>query len=104
MAAVITVPRPLRERLGDDGSDSLVTLLNQFSLSLQEDVITLVGEKFERRLSEEISKLRIEMKEEISKLRVEMAQMRADLIRWMFVFWVGQLIAMLGLLVAILSK
>lgn len=39
MAAVLAIPRPLREKLGDDGSDSLVTLLNQLSISLREDVI-----------------------------------------------------------------
>lgn len=75
----------------------------------------LVEEKFERRLSEELSRLRVEMHEEISKLRaemkdeiaslrVEMARMQHSMTRWMFVFWVGQLIAMLGLLIAILSK
>jgi len=119
MPVVITVPRPLRERLGEDAADSLVVLLNQAVDKTKEDVIALVEEKFERRLTEEISKLRVELKqdiashiaslraelkEDIASLRVEMHSLRADLIRWMFLFWVGQLAAMLGILWLVLRR
>lgn len=46
-------------------------------------------EKFERRLTEEISKVR----EEISRVR-------ANIIQWMFIFWVGQIGALLAILFA----
>ena len=36
--------------------------------------------------------------EEISKFRVEMHNLRASLIRWMFLFWIGQI----GVLTSIL--
>ncbi|MFQ6013906.1 MAG: hypothetical protein ACE5NP_00505 [Anaerolineae bacterium] len=67
---------------------------------MKEDVIVLVEEKFERRLVEEISKLRGELREEMAGLRVELANTRADLIRWMFIFWVGQVATILGILFA----
>ncbi len=117
--AVITVARPLREKLGDDAADSLVTLLNQSSGSTRIDVIVLVEEKFERRLAEEIAKLRVQVTDEIAKLRVElhnaivvgdaalrveMARMRADVIRWMFIFWLGQLATMIGIALAFFRK
>ena len=77
----------------------------------KEEIIEIVEEKFERRLSEELGKLRIEMAEMKSELRGEMADMkselnnkmgsmRADIIKWMFVFWVGQIGVMIGILFA----
>ena len=34
-----------------------------------------------------------------SELRAEMAAMRADLIKWMFAFWIGNVVAVGGLIV-----
>lgn len=146
---IITIPKPLREKLGDEGSDALVQLINQAAESTRTDVVALVGERFERRLAEELSKLRIEIGQlraevsgemaklraelrgemsqhrsevsdefvkfrsevssefaklraevqvEISGLRTEMARFEARIIRWMFIFWIGQIGAILGIL------
>ncbi|MEO0283296.1 MAG: hypothetical protein ABIM03_05280, partial [candidate division WOR-3 bacterium] len=51
---------------------------------LKIDLIELQTEKYERRLTEEISKLRVEFNEKISKTY-------ANIIKWMFIFWVGQI-------------
>jgi hypothetical protein len=48
--AVLSLPRPLREKLGDDGADALVDLLNKVNGETRADIITLAEEKFERRL------------------------------------------------------
>jgi len=94
--AVITIPRPLREKLGDDGADALVAVINEAAKGHREDIIAFVEERFERRLAEELAKVR----EEIATLRVEAANGKADLIRWMFVFWVGQIGVITGILFA----
>lgn len=44
-------------------------------------------------LEERISNVRVELKEEISNLRVEVKDTRTELIKWMFVFWIGQVLA-----------
>lgn len=46
----------------------------------KKDVLESAADRFERRLTEETG-----------KLRVEMARMETRLIAWMFVFWLGQL-------------
>ena len=69
--AVITVPKVLREKLGEDGADTLVELLNLANQKVKEDVIELSAEKFERRLTEEIAQLRGEIKDDIAQLRGE---------------------------------
>ncbi|MBC8183159.1 hypothetical protein H8E88_18805 [candidate division KSB1 bacterium] len=101
---VITVEKPLKQVLGDEGSDSLVRLLNQIQKEQKEDVLEFVEEKFERRLTEEISGLRGEMKEEIASVRVDMHKNHATLLKWMIGFWATQIAAIIGLLIAFLNK
>ena len=57
----------------------------------RDDVLTQVERRFESRLTQEISGLRIEMTRELAAMRVEN-------LRWSFVFWISQLGAMAGLL------
>jgi hypothetical protein len=109
--AVIAVPRPLREKLGEEGTDALVTLINEAGENNKRSVIEVVEERFERRLSEEMSKireemsrLRVELSGETSKLRAEMHDLRANLIQWMFLFWIGQIGVLIGLFFAFLRK
>ena len=50
---------------------------------------------------EDISKLREELKEDISKLREELkvsiAESKAEMVRWMFIFWLGQIAVLAAL-------
>ena len=58
----------------------------------KENTIEFVEEKFERRLTEEIS-----------GLRVDMHKSQANLLRWMFVFWITQIGTIAGLIFAFLK-
>ncbi|MEO0276070.1 MAG: hypothetical protein ABIM60_04760 [candidate division WOR-3 bacterium] len=114
---IINVPKVLREKLGDDGVDALIELLNASNEGLKVDLIELQTEKYERRLAEETAKLDKRITEEINRLRtediarldkriteetarlrVEISRSYANIIKWMFIFWVGQI----GVITAIL--
>ena len=43
-------------------------------------------------------KLRAEIKTSIDELRTEMAQFKAEIIKWMFLFWIGQIAATAALI------
>jgi hypothetical protein len=45
--------------------------------------------------------LRAEFQKGIADLRTEMANQRADLLKWMFIFWAGTVIPLAGLAVAL---
>jgi hypothetical protein len=47
--------------------------------------------------------VRAEMSVGFAQLRAELAAQRADLIKWMFLFWAGTVIPLAGLLVALLK-
>ena len=40
---------------------------------------------------------------EIEKLRVEMANVKVDLIKWMFIFWIGQISVISGIIFVMLK-
>jgi uncharacterized protein (DUF3084 family) len=150
----------LRERLGHEATAGLVDLFNRVKVECTAEVIGIVGDRFERRLIEETSRLRVDMVQgfvalrqeigevrqeigevrqeigevrqeiggvrqemggvrqeiagvrqelrqeigrELGTLRQEMAQNRFELLKWAFLFWVGQFFAV-GSLVALLVR
>ena len=87
--------------------EALIELINEAQKETQNNVIKFVEEKFEKRLSEELAKVKVEIGEvkselitRIEEVRAEMKSDKADLIKWMFIFWVGQIGAILGILFA----
>ena len=86
----LMVPVTVRRKLGEEASEGLVEM---FGLYHQ-----LTSERFERRLAEEISGLRLEMHQGFSAIRQEMAVTHVAWLRWSFLFWIGQVAAIAGLL------
>ncbi len=88
-----TVPPALGFRLGHDGARELIDLLDSEQRRWSEQVLTVVTERFERRLIDEAA-----------KLRVEIAKDRFEVLKWMFLFWIGQLAGMAAILNFMLRK
>ena len=95
--AVVSVPRPLRDQLGDAAADSLVDMLRHFEDDQEqrraiqkEHLLEVLDERFlrhlaetEERLHEEIGTLRAEVGNQIGTLRAEVGKeigtLRTDL-------------------------
>jgi hypothetical protein len=75
----LAVPAELRERLGHAASDSLIDMFA--------DAHTTATASCEDRLALEVS-----------TLRLDIANLRAELLKWSFLFWIGQLAAITGLI------
>src|SRR3989338_5870021 len=91
--SVITFPKILTERLTDEGAKALADIFNTVESSAQRTTLEIAEERFERRLAQLDAK--------IDKVA---AQIKAELIKWMFIFWVGQAITTFGMLQVFLSK
>lgn len=79
----LLVAAPLRERLGDAGSDGLVMMFaeaNRIATERLERTVREVEERFDQRLNQ------------------RMADLRFDILKWNFLFWVTQLAAIIGIL------
>ncbi len=75
----LVVPAAVREKLGYAGSDGLVKMFA--------DAHSIAVQSFEQRLSEEMA-----------KTRLEIADLKFDLLKWNFLFWIAQLAAVTGIL------
>jgi hypothetical protein len=90
---VIAIPKILREKLTDEGADALVNLLNEVGERSKDTTLEVAESSFEKRLAEEIG-----------SVRVEIARTKSKLIRWMFIFWVGQVGTITAILFAFFQK
>lgn len=110
---MLNIPLTLRERLGDEAAEALVTLFNHWEQHLRGDVIEVSAQRFEVRLAETAGQLRREMAQIETRLTRAMADLETRLtgrmaaletamtdrmaaletrvVRWMFVFWAGQI-------------
>ena len=113
------VPAPLARRLGEDGTEGLLALLHATRGEWTETMVAAAVDRFDRRLTEELSALRVEMTRELASVRVDVGReigslraevgrdigaLRADLgaaraeqLKWSFVFWIGQVMAVAGI-------
>ena len=136
------VPKALRDRLGADGTEALLELLDRAFDEQRDSMIASCADRFERRVVEEISGLRVQgansestlrqamgkleagLRQDTSKLeaglrqdmgklevnlrqdmmrmesglRQEIATNRVELLKWSFLFWVGQVLAITAII------
>ena len=69
---------------------------------MEGQVLAIAGERFEQRLAQEIGSLRIDMAKEFAALRVEMANASASILKWSFLFWIGQFAAVSAMMAFLL--
>ena len=118
----LLVPEEVRQRLGDTGSDGLVTMFA--------DAHRIAAERFERSVAQVEARMderfaavearmdhrfaavearmdhRFELFEERFERRLahELGVLRFDLLKWSFLFWIGQLAALTAILSAITPR
>lgn len=86
---VIAVPKILRERLTDEGADAFVQIIDQVEARAHQAILEIAEERFEKRLAQ---------------LDGKIERVRADLIQWMFIFWVGQVGTITAILFAFFKR
>ncbi len=106
----------LRDKLGPEASEDLGAALED----AKKDMLTAAHDRFDARLATTAAELRAELTrtqaelrqeiaagdaalrvaftEGLSRIRTEMADMRVDVLRWSFVFWIGQVVATASLI------
>ena len=93
MPVTAKLSRNFYERLGDDIASELVDWFNAVDSTYKaelKEANDLNWERFKATLHAEISDLR-------GDLRSEMQAMRADMMKWMFIYWSGTVAAIIGM-------
>ena len=118
--AVLSVPRPLQERLGEAATESLVEMLRQIE-SDQEDrrevqkeqLLQVLEERFlrhvaesEKRTNAEIAAVRVDLGKEITAVRVDLGKEIADVRKEITIQtrWILAVLAGAAVLIPILQR
>jgi hypothetical protein len=134
------LPEVIEQKLKVNERKEVIDFINDLvadtSNGLKKDIIEILEERFEKKLSVELVNLKLELMEKISssavqlneritkveaqltkteaqlneristsneKLRVEIANSKAETIKWMFIFWMGNVITIIGGIIGILK-
>lgn len=103
------VPAALADRLGVDASAGLVRFVGAIEERAVNVATERAADRFERRLVTEAAALRAEMVEMKASLRQDVAELTSDLrqemasrhfalLKWSFLFWIGQAVTVAALL------
>ena len=90
--AIITFPKILTERLTDEGARALADILNVVENSAQKNTLEIAEERFEKRISQ------VE-----AHLEIKISETKTEIIKWMFIFWIGQAATTLGIVFVFLK-
>ncbi len=100
--AIITIPRILQEKLTEEGADALVQILDKVEEHSQSRTLETAEGRFEKQLGTVKSELKAEIANVKAELKAEIANVEKHLVKWMFIFWIGQFASIVGILTAIL--
>lgn len=88
--------RKFYDAFGDDLANELVEWFNQVDLTYRTELRELNElnfARFDAKLEQRVGRLEIRFEHEFSELEArldaKLSAMRAELIRWMFLFWIG---------------
>ncbi len=88
----------LSDQLGSDTTEAMFKYIdNKTERSVEATIKTLATK-------DDIANLRMATKDDIASLRKEMSDNRSETMKWMFIFWVGNVGAMLAIALLILKK
>ena len=89
MPVTAKLSKKFYETLGDDVANELVEWFNAVDATYREDLRTLNEANFARFSAE---------------MHAALAELKADLVRWMFAFWAPTALAVTGLLIGFLLR
>ena len=104
MPTVLELYEKLKPRLGEEEARSLLEFIET---SVDQHAATKADlQRTESALREELHATAASLREELhataASLREEMHKMRAELIKWSFAFWIGNIAVLSGIMLALL--
>jgi hypothetical protein len=103
----------IKQKLGEKEAEALVAFVETTARHENENSMKTVVSKEElavfekdilseiKVLRDDINKLKMELKLDIKDVRVEMKDQKAELIKWMFIFWVGAISIITGIMITL---
>ena len=107
MPVTAKLSRKFYEKLGDDIATELVEWLNQVDASYKSDLRDINDANFARfdaKLEQRLAETRADMTAGFAradaKLEQRLAETKSELLKWMFIYWLGSAVTTAGLVLA----
>jgi hypothetical protein len=103
MPVTAKLSRRFYEAFGDDIANELVEWSNQVDATYRADLRELNElnfARFDSKLEQRLAEMDAKWERRFAEVDKALANTRADLIRWMFLFWIGTVVPLGGLVVA----
>jgi hypothetical protein len=88
MPVTAKLSREFYDRFGDKVVDELVGVLNDMDATFRAELKELNEQNFQR--------FEATLERRIADVKAELSELKAELIKWMFLFWLGTVATMLG--------
>ena len=94
--AIVAFPSILNKRLTDTGAQALAGVIDKANQDNQKATLVIAEGRFEKRMTQ----LEAKIDGVEAKIEAKTEKVRADIIMWMFIFWVGQVGTMIAIFFA----
>jgi len=92
------------DKFGHDLVDELVNWFNETDTTYRAELRELNDlnfSRFDAKLEQRVAEVKAELRQEMAGLRTKLADLQASLIKWMFIFWIGQAGLTVGLVLLV---
>jgi len=92
------------DKFGHDLVDELVNWFNETDTTYRAELRELNDlnfARFDAKLEQRLAEVKAELRQEMAGLRTKLADLQASLIKWMFIFWIGQAGLTVGLVLLV---
>jgi len=106
MPVTARLSRKFYDTFGDEIANVLVDWFNKVDAAYRSELRELNElnfARFDAKVEQRIAEVKAEVRHEVGGLQVSLAALRADLIKWMFIFWAGTTMTVLGTTLALLK-
>jgi molybdopterin synthase catalytic subunit len=92
------------QKFGHALVDEMVNWFNEVDATYRGDLRELNElnfARFDAKLEQRLAEVKAELRQEMALLRTDLAHVRGNLIKWMFIFWMGQAGLTIGLVLLV---
>ena len=107
MPHTVKLSQRFYDKFGHDLVDELVNWFNETDTTYRAELRELNDlnfARFDAKLEQRLAEVKAELRQEMAGLRTKLADLQASLIKWMFIFWIGQAGLTVGLVLLVGSR